>query len=168
VDQSGYKRSEAALSEFIGSRTFSVSKKGRLHIPAALRQDLAVTAGSTFVVLRGPDGCLDAYPSEEWERRLKVLRSIPNKRKGRFYKRLILSVAAKCKVDANNRILIPPELLRNVGIEDQVLIIGQLDHLELWSPEAHRAYLEGQDVTLEDALEEVEERVDRNGSPWQE
>ena len=151
------------MSQFIGSHIFAVSRKGRFNIPASLRQGLAVSADGIFVVSRGPEGCLDAYPLDEWTRRVKVLRSIPNKRLGRYYKRLILGGATQCKMDGHNRVLIPPDLLRTVGIKNQVLIIGQLDHLELWDPKAHESYIQKQDIPLEDVLEEVEDQLNGNG-----
>lgn len=152
------------MSHFIGSHIFTVSKKGRFNIPASLRLGLGVSADSTFVVSRGPEGCLDAYPLDEWTRRVKVLRSIPSKRLGRYYKRLILGRAIQCKMDGHNRILIPPDLLRSVGIENRVLIIGQLDHLELWDPQAHESYMQQQDIPLEDVLEEIEDQLNGNGT----
>jgi MraZ protein len=152
------------VSNFIDSFLFSVDEKGRFNIPAPARLGLAHSADDTFIVSRGPEGCLDAYPLDEWTRRVKVLRSIPNKKRGRYYKRLILRNAKRCKMDSHNRILVPPELLRSVGIEREVLIVGQLDHLELWNPVTFESVTEAQDVPLEDVLEEIEDQVNRNGS----
>ncbi len=156
------------MSQFVGSHTFSVSDKGRFNVPAPLRQGLAASAENTFVVSPGPEGCLDVYPLDEWNRRIRVLRRIPNKRQGRYYKRLILSQAVQCKMDAHNRILIPPDMLKSVGIEKQIMIVGQIDHLELWNPDAHRKYIKKQNIPLEDVLEEIEDQLNSNGSAFQE
>jgi MraZ protein len=150
------------VSNLIGGFTHSVDRKGRLSIPAQVRSGLAASADATFVVSRGPEGCLDAYPLDEWNRRVRVLRSIPNKRRGRYYKRQILGQAVLCKMDAHNRILIPPEILHDVGIRGQVLILGQLDHLELWAPEAYESYTGTHDIPIEDVLEEIEDQVNGN------
>ncbi len=156
------------MSQFVGSHIFSVSDKGRFNIPAPLRQGLAASAENTFIVSRGPEGCLDVYPLDEWNRRIRVLRNLPNKRQGRYYKRLILGGAVQCKMDAHNRILIPPDLLKSIGIKKQVLIVGQIDHLELWNPGTHKAYMKKQDVPLEDVLEEIEDQLNSNGSALRE
>lgn len=158
-DSVGQKRSEAALSSFIGTFNFIVDEKGRFSIPASLREGLATTAEGTFVVSNGPEGCLDAYPLDEWTRRVKVLRSIPNRRLGRYYKRLILGGAKRCKMDSHKRILVPPELLKSVGIKKSILIIGQLDHLEIWDPSAYGRYVKAQEIPLEDVLEEIETQL---------
>lgn len=150
------------MSSFIGHFDFAVDRKGRFSIPASLREGLATSADGTFVVSKGPEGCLDAYPLDEWARRVRVLRSIPNKRLGRYYKRLILGGAKRCKMDSHHRILVPPELLRSVGIDQAIMIIGQLDHLEFWDPAAYRAYNEAQQIPLEDVLEEIETQLRDN------
>jgi MraZ protein len=148
------------VSSLIGGFTHSVDPKGRFNIPAQVRAGLAPSADSTFVISRGPEGCLDAYPLDEWNRRVRVLRAIPNRKRGRYYKRRILGTATPCRMDAHHRILIPPEILRTVGIERQVFILGQLDHLELWNPENHGRYLESNEVPIEDVLEEIEDQLD--------
>jgi MraZ protein len=149
------------VSNFLGTFSFAVDEKGRFSIPSHIRSGLAGSADGTFVVSRGLDGCLDAYPLDEWTRRIKLLRSLPNKRSGRLYKRLIVGGAKLCKMDGHKRILVPPDMLKSVGIDGTVLIIGQLDHLEFWAPDAYQAYLAEHDTPIEDVLEELEDRMDR-------
>jgi len=156
------------LSQFVGSHTFSVSDKGRFNVPSPVRQGLSPSADDTFVISPGPDGCLDVYPLDEWNRRARVFRKIPNKRMGRYYKRRILGGAVRCRMDAHNRILVPPDLLKSVGIEKRILIVGQNDHLEFWNPDTHQSYMKKQDVSLEDVLEEIEDQLHANGSSSQE
>jgi MraZ protein len=152
------------LSNLIGGFTHSVDKKGRFNVPAQVRAGMAASADGAFVISRGPEGCLDAYPLDEWNRRVRILRSIPNKKRGRYYKRQILGAAVLCRMDVHNRILIPPDILREVGIEGRVLILGQLDHLELWDPEAYETYSGSHDIPIEDVLEEIEDQLNGNVS----
>ncbi len=159
------------MSSFVGSFRFSVDEKGRFSIPAPLRSGLALSAEGVFVVTPGPEGCLDAYPDDEWRRRLQMLRSVPGGTSGRYYRRLIAGQARQCKMDRQNRILVPPVLLRSVGITKTVLILGQLDHLELWDPTAYRDYIDAQQIPLEDVLEEIETQLRDNptrrpGGDW--
>jgi len=159
------------LSKFSGTFKFAVDKKGRLSVPTPIREEVASSADSTFVVHPGADNCLEAYPKDEWTRRVQLLRTLPAGRSGRYYRRVIIGGARPCKMDSHHRILIPPELLAQVGITDTVVIIGQLDHLELWQPERYQAYLAAQHIPLEDILEEIEDtlykrRLGRNESDW--
>ena len=159
------------MSNFIGTFKFTVDKKGRLSVPTLIREGLASSADGTFVVHPGADNCLEAYPKDEWARRVQILRSLPGGRSGRYYRRVIIGDARPCKMDGHHRILVPPELLARVGITDTVVIIGQLDHLELWQPGRYEAYLDAQHVPLEDILEEIEDtlskrRLGRDESDW--
>ena len=57
---------------FIGEYEHSVDSKGRLIMPAKLREEI----GEKFVVTKGLDGCLFAYSQKEWtafEEKLKTL-----------------------------------------------------------------------------------------------
>jgi MraZ protein len=159
------------LSNFIGTFKFAVDKKGRFSVPTLVRDGLAASSDGTFVVHPGADNCLEAYPKDEWARRVRILRSLPAGRSGRYYRRVIIGDARPCKMDGHHRILVPPELLARAGITEAVLIVGQLDHLELWQPERYEAYLGTQHVPLEDILEEIEStlakrRSNKEESDW--
>ena len=54
------KRGETKL--FIGEYEHSVDAKGRVIMPAKLREDI----GEKFIVTKGLDGCLFAYSKTEW------------------------------------------------------------------------------------------------------
>jgi len=147
------------VSHFIGTYRHAVDRKGRLSIPTQVVSGLGLSSDGTFVVAPGPDGCLDAYPKDEWSRREHILRSLTGGRAGRHYRRMIVGEARECKLDGHNRILVPPEILSRAGITNAVLIVGQLDHLELWQPKAYAAYLDTQTTTLEDVLEDIDARI---------
>ncbi len=57
---------------FMGEYQHAIDDKGRIIIPAKLRELL----GTSFVATRGLDSCLFIYPMEEWaimEQKLKSL-----------------------------------------------------------------------------------------------
>jgi len=152
------------LSRLYGSYTFSVDEKGRFSIPAEIRRGLAEEALSTFMVLPGFDGCLDAYPLDEWLKREEFLRSLPEDEDGIYYLRAVLSQMRRCKMDRHKRILVPTQLLRLVGIKDSVFIIGMLDHLEFWNPETYQQYLASRPVKPQDALKRTMQKF--RGLVW--
>lgn len=143
------------MSKFLGGYTHKVDPKGRFNLPAALVDEIAVSAEGTFVVVPGLDNCLDMYPLDEWIKRARLLRRIPQGM-ARIYKRKVLSKALYCKIDQQGRILIPPDFLRMVGIKREVFILGQLDHIELWNPDTFDKFIEENDVPLEDIYEDIE------------
>ena len=56
----------------LGEFNHSIDEKGRLIIPAKLRDDL----GDSFVICNGLEGCLFVYSQEEWNKFVAELSSV--------------------------------------------------------------------------------------------
>lgn len=137
---------------FVGEHRYSLDSKGRINVPAKFRQSLSPDSEETFVVTRGLDKCLWVYPLEEWERIEDSLRSLSSLRaKERNFVRQIVRWATPVKYDKQGRIMIPSQLIEFSGLDDQVVIIGMLNKIEIWSPdtldELHDEFI---DLTDED------------------
>jgi MraZ protein len=144
------------VSSFKGSYSYSVDNKGRINIPAKLRKYVLPEADSTFVITRGYDQCLYVYPLDEWaqvERDAGQLSSADAK--NRFYQRKLMENATESRLDAQFRIVIPKDLLQFAGIENDVLIIGVLDHIEIWNPRTYKTYIEAQAETFESVAQTI-------------
>ena len=134
-----------------GQYAHTIDAKGRLFIPAKLRQEL----GDTFHVTEGQDHCLSVYSDESWA-------SFMEKLKGMSYnevKRLrgLFAYGADCEPDAQGRILLPAKLREYADLEKDVVVIGSFDRVEIWSAERW-AELEGaafESGSLEQAMEEM-------------
>jgi MraZ protein len=164
VGRDGQQGGEGALSSFLGSFTVSIDEKGRIPLPPGIRAGLPASSDGTLVITRGLDGCYDGYPPDEWARRLQKLRSIPDRRSGRYFRRRIVGEAALCKMDKRNRILLPQEVIRDLGVKESLLIIGHIDHIEFWSPAAYDSYVGSQQASLEDILEDLDQMNSNPGS----
>ena len=135
----------------IGQYTHTIDAKGRLFIPAKLRQEL----GDTFHVTVGQDHCLSVYSDESWA-------AFMDKLKGMSYnevKRLrgLFAYGADCEPDAQGRILLPAKLREYASLEKDVVIIGSFDRVEIWNAqrwaELEQAAFES--GSLEQAMEEM-------------
>ena len=65
-----------------GEYRHTIDAKGRLAMPAKLREEL----GEHFTVTKGLDGCLSVYPDAEWASLETRLRSLGNGEKARRIK----------------------------------------------------------------------------------
>lgn len=127
---------------FKGQETYSVDAKGRVNIPAKMRRVLEPEAQDTFVLTRGTDRCIVAYPLNEWKRyeeRFSQLNQYDERQ--RFFLRMILSWCEEVVLDPQQRITVPRRLLEFAGIESKVTIVGMMDHIELWNPDVFESYL---------------------------
>ena len=69
--------------------------------------------------------------------------------------RTLLEQATESQLDGQARISIPRDLLRLAGIENDVLILGVLERLELWSPDIYKEYQKSQEESYESVAQTV-------------
>lgn len=145
------------MVQFLGEYDVPVDEKGRIFLPAEIRRKLPPQAEDTLVVVRGLDGCLTAYPQHSWaEIALKMTRLPQTDPKVRVYIRGMLSQAAEVKLDRQGRANLPRKLLERVGIGDRMVVIGALDKIEFWNPEAWSQFMQQADSALEEVAESLE------------
>ncbi|WP_035301804.1 MULTISPECIES: division/cell wall cluster transcriptional repressor MraZ [unclassified Clostridium] len=124
---------------FIGEYQHALDPKNRIIVPAKLRDGL----GNKFVITKGLDGCLYAYPLEEWEILENKLKTLPLTNKdARAFVRFFFSGACEIELDKQGRGLIPQNLKEYAGIEKDIVSIGVLSRVEIWSREKWNEYNE--------------------------
>lgn len=137
---------------FLGTHTPRLDEKGRLILPAKFRDRLA--AG--LVVTRGQERCLYVFPMDEFMRYADGLRAAPVTNKAvRDYLRVLLSGASDEIPDKQGRVTIPANLRSYAGLDREVTVIGQGNHVEVWDTAAWETYLAGTEQAYADQSEEV-------------
>ena len=58
----------------------------------------------------------------------------------RRHVRAIASSATECDLDSHGRVLVPQVLLDVVSIEKDIVLVGNLSHIEIWSKQAWDEY----------------------------
>lgn len=115
---------------FLGEFTHTIDSKGRLTIPAKYRGELA--AG--LVVTRGFDQNLMLFPMTEWEELAQRIAQRPlSDEDMRAFRRRVFSGAIDLVPDRQGRILLPQYLRDFAIIENDVVIAGMFNYLEIWS-----------------------------------
>lgn len=139
---------------FMGEYNHTIDAKGRVIIPSRLRESL----GEEFVVTKGLDGCLFAYPKEEWSVFEEKLGTLPlTNSNARKFSRFFLAGAAMAEVDKQGRILIPPVLREFAALEKEVVLVGVSKRVEIWSKERWES-----ESTFDD-VEEIAEHMEGLG-----
>lgn len=116
---------------FMGEYNHSIDTKGRIIVPSKFRDEL----GDEFVVTLGLDGCLFVYPNNEWEDFISQLKELPGSKEARQLQRYFMAGAAMCEMDKQGRILIPSKLREQAALEKDIVFVGVLNKVELWSKE---------------------------------
>lgn len=126
----------------MGEYNHSIDQKGRIIVPAKFREEL----GEEFVMTLGLDGCLFVYPNSEWETFVEQLKKLPGNREVRQLQRYFLAGATNCELDKQGRILIPVKLREHAKLEKEVVFVGVLGKIEVWSKERWDANNDFDDV----------------------
>ena len=118
---------------FRGSSTHTIDSKGRLIIPARFREVLRANNGDGLMIST-LDGCLVAYPHDAWnEIEARIMANSERSDTMRRFRRIFVGRACDCNCDKQDRILIPAPLRQYAQLEKQIVLVGVLDHFEIWS-----------------------------------
>ncbi len=112
-----------------GEYQHSLDSKGRIFIPAKLREEL----GDVFYITISMDKCLCVYNSVNWQQLSDKVNAMPYVKQRRM--RPLFAHAARCELDAQGRALIPTNLREFAGLTKNVSVIGCNNHAELWDSE---------------------------------
>ena len=144
------------MAVFRGIHQVSVDAKGRISLPARLRDELAQYEDEGVVVTIDPASkCLLLYPLLEWEQIQEKLDKLPSfQPQARRLQRLLVGHATDLEVDKAGRILLPAPLREFAALDRKVTLLGQGKKLEIWSQDEWEAQRD--DYLTQDSLNELQ------------
>ena len=124
---------------FFGTYAHTVDEKGRVAIPARFREELSRLQDELIFVTkwkRRERPCLDAVPASDFlklQRKMRRHQRFEEKRQTleNFY----IGSAQDVRLDAQNRLLIPPQLREWANIGREVMLAGANDRFRIWNKE---------------------------------
>ncbi len=139
---------------FVGEYSHNIDAKGRIIIPAKMREQL----GEHFMVTKGFEGCLFVYPMDAWEELAENLAKLPsNQKSARSLQRKFLSGAAEAEPDKQGKVLITPNHREFAGLTKEVVIIGVSKRVEIWDAQRWADYTQSdEEMSVEEAAESLE------------
>ena len=114
-----------------GKYKHTLDAKGRLFVPSKLREEL----GAAFYVAKAADACLTVYPEEEWQKVLDHCNALPSSKARAM--RFFFANVVKCEPDKQGRFLLPDDLRKYAGIQQEVYFLGQAGRAEIWAAERY-------------------------------
>lgn len=117
---------------FRGTSFHNLDAKGRLIVPTRFRDVLKQSSVNGFMVSQ-MDGALCCYSIEEWRKiEGRILNLAVKGEHMRRFRRIFIGGAHECMLDKQSRILIPPSLRQSAALNKEVVLVGVLDHFEIW------------------------------------
>ena len=115
---------------FLGEFEHSIDDKGRLAIPARFRPAL----DDGLFITRGLDRCLVIWDADSWRSMAERVRDLnPWQGDARRMQRHFFSGAVQAQPDKLGRVVIPQYLRAYAGLEDEVVVVGLADRVEIWA-----------------------------------
>ncbi len=137
---------------FMGEFQHNIDTKGRLIVPSKFREGL----GESFVLTRGIDHCLFAYPMDEWKILEEKLKKLPvTKKDARAFTRFFFSGAVECEIDKQGRINVPSPLRKYANLEKECIVIGVSNRIELWARDSWTDYVEESEESFAEIAENM-------------
>lgn len=138
----------------IGEYEHSLDAKGRLIMPAKLREDM----GEKFILTTGLDGCLFGFSMSEWEKFEDKLKALPiTNKNARNFVRFFLSGATECELDKQGRFLIAGKLREVASLDKDVTIIGTGTRIEIWNKEKWEEHISEENLSIEEIEQNMQE-----------
>lgn len=139
-------------SMFMGEFQHNLDTKGRVIVPAKFRDGL----GQSFVLTRGLDQCLFAYPLDEWKILEEKLKKLPlTKKDARAFIRFFFSGAVECEIDKQGRINIPSPLRSYADLDKECVVIGVSNRIELWDKDKWTTYVNESEESFTEIAENM-------------
>jgi MraZ protein len=119
---------------FVGTHEHNIDPKGRINIPSKYREILFKKHNSLIITLIIHYNCILVYPQEVWEKEFltRYQNLDPFDPDTIEFQRSFFSMASETEVNEQGRILIPPTLRDQAGLEKEIIIVGAGNRFEIW------------------------------------
>lgn len=137
-----------------GSQQAKIDEKGRLKLPTTFRSYIEATWKTAAVYLTCDDSAgtyVRVYPLPVWESiEQKLLKMPSSDLSRRRFHRWTAMYGQEGEVDAQGRVLIPPQLRDTALMQGDVVVLGSGDFLEIWNRERFISQADAEKLTATD------------------
>lgn len=142
---------------FTGEFSCLLDAKNRFNVPSGIRKMIGPEANNTIIFAPGfEQKNLYVYPLDEWKNLTNSFRKFkPNDKYAQNFMRFFVSGAHTVTMDAQGRIMLPSRILEMASIETEMLILGMVNKLEVWSPMVFQEYRKDLGVGLPDLVDKI-------------
>lgn len=126
---------------YTGIYPVTMDTYGRVKIPRKLRDIMEIHDEFRFDIILGFNNNLCFYPREAWTRIQRQIESIsPLPPESQDFLRILYGFLHEVTLSEQGRITIPTVLCEMIQAEPDIILIGMMDHLELWNRAEWDAY----------------------------
>lgn len=134
-----------------GNHPATVDAKFRIKIPTAFRNYIRERYGDDLFLTSFTGENVLVYPLPEWSAMEERIQRIPSMNPSR--QKLLNRVnyyGAMTGMDKQGRVLVPQLLRESADVQGEVVVMGQMSHLEVWNHETFKSQLDEAPLTDDD------------------
>lgn len=116
----------------VGEFKTKLTDKNRLALPKKFRDEL----GKEIVVTRGFEGCVTVVNPAQFKNLIETFEDKPFTQSGvRDTRRFFIGGAVEIETDTQGRFVVPEHLKTYADVSGEVVFVGLVDWVEVWSAE---------------------------------
>jgi MraZ protein len=128
---------------FLGEFEATLDVKGRFLLPVGFKKQLPEEEQGRFVINRGFEKCLTLYPIKNWEPLFADISKLNDfDPKVREFRRYFLNGATFVEPDSAGRLLVPPNLKEQAGLEKDIVLVAAVNKIEIWDSNKYKQLFE--------------------------
>lgn len=130
---------KSPVNHFRGRSEHALDEKGRLNIATRFREVLRRQYDERLMITPWHN-CLKAYPLPQWEEMEMTLRA-EGKKNPNMVKliRFMVGGVVECGLDKQGRVLLPPNLRSDCGLDKEIVVNGMITYFEIWNKKTWEA-----------------------------
>lgn len=126
-----------------GSQTTKLDGKGRIKLPVGFRSEIEREHGNEFYITSLKGDYIQLYPFAVWD---EIEKDIGSRRAKRPVVKKFLRATSyygqKALMDSQGRLMLPQGLRESARLEDEVRVVGSMNHLEIWREDTLKTAVE--------------------------
>lgn len=134
-----------------GSQATKLDGKGRIKLPVGFRSEIEQEHGNEFYITSLRGDYIRLYPFDVWDNLEKAIADRgARKPVVKKFLRATSYYGQKALMDSQGRLLLPQGLRESARLEDEVRVVGSMDHLEIWRDDTLKSAVESNPWTDSD------------------
>ena len=131
------------MIRFLGEYEATLDAKGRFLFPAGFKKQLPQEESQRFVINRGFKKNLNLYPGQNWDQLSDEIEKLSEfDPKAREFLDFFLNGATFIEPDSAGRLLIPPNLKEQAGLEKDIVLVAKIKRIEIWDSNKYKQLFE--------------------------
>jgi MraZ protein len=130
------------MIRFLGEYEATLDTKGRFLLPAGFKKQLPDADTPRYVINRGFQKYLNLYPIQNWDLLFEDISKLNDfDPKVREFLDYFLNGATFVEPDSAGRLLLPPNLKEQAGLDKDIVLVAKIKRIEIWDSNKYKQKL---------------------------